>query len=124
MPPSVMSSPPQWIESRSPTALRSAVLALGALAGAACALSDAPAWIAFAIPALAWLEWPRPAQWRVLTLGSEATVDGESVEAMSLQRRGRLAVLAWRANGRTQRHAFLADAAQQHALSLWAAAHV
>ena len=124
MPPSVMSSPPLRIESKPPHALRAAVLALGALAGAACALSQAPAWLALAIPVLAWLEWPRRARWRVLALGADATVDGEAVDAMTVQRRGPLAVLAWRARGRAHRHAFLADAAQRRALSLWAGSHV
>ena len=118
------SLPPLRIESEPPRALRAAVLALGALAGVACALSEAPAWVGLAIPVLAWLEWPRRPEWRVLALGSDATLDGEPVEAMRVQRRGPLAVLSWRAKGRTQRHVFLAGAQERRALALWAGAHV
>jgi hypothetical protein len=119
-----MFSPPLRIEARPPRALRAAVLALGALAGAACALSEAPAWLGVAVPVLAWLEWPRRPAWKVLALGSQAMLDGEAVESMNVQRRGPLAVLAWRARGRMQRYVFLAEAAQRRALSLWARAHV
>ena len=77
-----------------------------------------------AVPVLVWLEWPRRPAWRVLALGSEASVDAEPVDAMRVQRRGPLAVLSWRVQGRTRRHAFLAGAAQRRALSLWAASHV
>lgn len=119
-----MSLPPLRIEARPPHALRAAVLALGALAGAACTLSDAPAWLGVALPVLAWLEWPRRPAWKVLALGEQASVDGEAVESMRVQRRGRLAVLSWRLHGRARRHVFLADAAQRRVLSLWAGAHV
>lgn len=97
MPPFVMSSPLPRIDVKPPHALRAALLVLALLAGTAVGMSDAPAWIALAIPVLLWIEWPK----------THAAIAWSS----DIARRGPLVVVS-------RRHVFLANARERRELAL------
>ena len=85
------------IQARPPHALRVAIVALGVLAGISVGLSDAPAWIALAIPLLAWTDWPKAVE----------TIPWSG----GIVRRGPIVVVS-------RRYVFLANARERRELAL------
>lgn len=97
---------------------QAAIIALALLALLSLALSEAPAWLALALSGsvLAYGLWAvsrerrRPIRKLLLPAEGPVRIDGEPVEAFTVDWRGPLAFLSWRdQRGCTQRHALWPD---------------